>query len=357
MEKMVNKNFWKGKKILITGHTGFKGSWLTLILKKLNCNVYGLSLPNPKKYSFFNQANISDCVIKNYFSDICKFNSLKKIVSEIKPDIIFHLAAQSLVIDSYKNPLNTFNTNIMGTANLLKLVSDYKLAQVFINVTSDKCYKNSQIKNKYFKEDDPLGGDDPYSASKACAELISHSMKSYFQNNGIGLCNVRAGNVIGGGDWAKNRIIPDLYRSYQQNQSLELRYPYATRPWQHVFDPLHGYLILAEQTFYNAKKYSGSWNFGPSRKKHLTVLDLVQSFTDKIDEKIKIKVNKNNSAKKESTYLALNSTKSKLLLNWKPRLSINKTIDLTSSWYIESLNKKGNIRIFSEKQITEFFGI
>ncbi len=349
---MVDLNFFKGKKIFITGHTGFKGSWLTYILYLSGAKITGYSLKPKNKNDNFNLLKLEK-KIKNYYGDIRNVKYLKKSILKCKPDIIFHLAAQALVKESYDNPSTTFSTNIIGTLNILNIIRNLDSIKSAVIITSDKCYKNKEKKRGY-SEKDEIGGEDPYSASKAAAENIFFSyLKSFFNNkSNLGLVSVRAGNVIGGGDWSKDRIIPDLIKSIIFKTKFIIRQPKSTRPWQHILDLVNGYLTLSKK-IYGRNKLNGSWNFGPNTS-HKTVKYVISNLIEimGIKKKYFIKSNKNI---KETGLLSLNINKSKKNLNWKPRLSIFQSLKLTAEWYSCFINKRENIQSFSKKQIEEFF--
>ncbi len=343
----INKKFWKNKKVFITGHTGFKGSWLSAILIHLNCKVMGYSL-SPQNKSLFNQINLNKKIINNY-SNVKDFNLLNKKISEFNPDILFHLAAQPLVIESYKDPLNTFETNILGTLNVLESIKLNKSIKSAIIITTDKCYKNLN-KQIRFKESDPLGGNDPYSWSKVCAEYITSEYRKIFSNNKkLGISTVRAGNVIGAGDYGKNRIITDVIESINNDNKIILRNPKSIRPWQNVMDALFGYIILSEKSYGNLK-YNGAWNFGPNNKK----LESVENITKKL---IKLsnfnkgyKILKNKQS--ESSYLNLNSEKSMKKLNWKTKLSVNETLIQIIEW--NNLKNKNDRFKYIKRKIDQY---
>jgi len=342
------KKFYKNKKILITGHTGFKGIWLTSVLSFFNANIIGFSLKDEKIKNFYKC--VDKKIIKSYFGNIENYKILEKVIKKNKPEIIFHLAAQSLVIDGYKHPLKTFKTNFLGTLNLLDICKNIHSIKSIIIVTTDKCYKNLG-KFKTYNEHDELGGIDPYSASKTGVEILSDSyFKSFFFKKKIALATVRAGNVIGGGDWSINRIVPDCIRSIYKNNNLILRNPNHIRPWQHVLDPINGYLLLAIKLFYNRDKFSGPWNFGPDYKEARTVKTLVKSILKKTTKKIKIKISKNNS--NEAYSIKLNSAKSRKKLLWKPKYNFQNSLDLTYDWYRKYL--RYNISIIPS-QIKNFY--
>ena len=277
---MLDLKFFKGKKIFITGHTGFKGSWLTYILYLSGAKLVGYSLRPKNRFDNFYLLKL-DKKIKNYYGDIRNKKVIESKIKKFNPDILFHLAAQPLVKESYKNPEFTFSTNVIGTLNVLEIIKEVKSVKSAIIVTSDKCYKNYE-KISGYSEDDELGGEDPYSASKAAAENIFFSyQKSFFNNkNKIGLVSVRAGNVIGGGDWSEDRIIPDLIKSIIYRKKFIIRSPKSTRPWQHIFDLINGYLILSKRIYGN-NKLNGSWNFGPN-KNHITVKQVISKLIKKL---------------------------------------------------------------------------
>jgi len=349
---MLNLKFFKNKKIFITGHTGFKGSWLAYILYLSGAKVTGYSLKPKNKQDNFYLLKL-DSKIKNYYSDIRNEKNLKNKIKKCKPDIIFHLAAQPLVKESYKNPKFTFSTNIIGTLNILEAARDVKSVKSVLIITSDKCYKNYEKKSGY-SEADELGGKDPYSASKAAAENIFYSYNESFYKSKkkLGLVSVRAGNVIGGGDWSKDRIIPDLIKSIIFNKKFILRSPKSTRPWQHVFDLLNGYLMLSKKIYGN-NKYNGSWNFGPN-KSHLTVKDVISGLVDIMEIKKKIFIKKDKKLK-ETDLLSLKINKSKKYLKWKPKLTFFQTLKMTAEWYQCFINDKKKIVELSKKQINNYF--
>ena len=272
---MINKKFWKNKRVLITGHTGFKGGWLSVWMKILGAKISRYSLNPLTKKNFFESTKIKKIFIKDFRKNIKDYKKLEECIIKTKPEIIFHLAAQPQVLESFANPLDTIVTNVIGTSNLLEIIKKYKFIKSVVIITTDKVYKNNEKKIK-FSENDHLGGDDLYSASKACADIISQSYyKSFFKNSGCGIATARAGNCIGGGDWTKFRILTDATEAFLENKKLNIRSPYSTRPWQHLLEPLYGYIILAQKIFGNQnKKYSSSWNFGPARQTNIKVIDL-----------------------------------------------------------------------------------
>ncbi|MCE2928619.1 MAG: CDP-glucose 4,6-dehydratase [Candidatus Caenarcaniphilales bacterium] len=329
-------NKFKNKKILITGHTGFKGSWLALWLQKLGAEVVGYALEPETKPNLFEVLNL-ETKVTNYFGDIRDFEKLETVIQKEKPEIIFHLAAQALVRESYKNPRKTFEVNTMGTVNLLEACRNCDSVKTIINVTTDKCYENKEWVYGY-RESDALGGYDPYSASKANSEIITASYRNSFFNpqdygnkHHVALASARAGNVIGGGDWSEDRLVPDCIKSLSQKQSILIRNPLATRPWQHVLEPLRGYLWLAAKMMDDPISYSQAWNFGPNDDGQINVEILVQKIIKnwgagdyQIDKSIQ---------PHEAHLLKLDLSKSKALLKYQPCLDINQCIALTVDWY------------------------
>ncbi len=347
------KNIFKNKKILITGHTGFKGSWLTLWLVKLDAKVIGISDRIPTNPSHYQLLRLNKKV-KNYKLDLIDLINLKRIIRREKPDFIFHLAGQSLVKRSFNNPKSTFDTNTIGTLNLLECLRELKKKCIAILITSDKVYKNLEIKKGY-KENDLLGGTDPYSASKAAAELVIQSyIKSFFskKNNRTFIAIARAGNVIGGGDWSDDRLIPDCVKSWSKNKSLKIRNPFSTRPWQHVLEAINGYLTLAQKLSQNEKLHGEAFNFGPKKNSDFDVITVIK-FMKKSWGKISwSKTNNKNKGHKESKLLKLNSLKAKKKLNWKCILSFAETIYLVAEWYKEFYTNK-NITSFKQLKFYE----
>lgn len=349
----IYKNYFKNKKIIITGHTGFKGSWLTFCLHLLGSNILGISKNYPTNPCHFRDLNIKKN-IKNEVCDITNLKKLKKIFKKFQPDYVFHLAAQAIVSKSFKDPISTFNSNTIGTLNVLESLRAVKKCKAVI-ITSDKSYKNLEIKRGY-SEDDILGGNDPYSGSKGAAELIINSyLKSFFVNKkNIRIAIARAGNVIGGGDWSTDRIIPDCVKSWYKNKKITIRSPKSTRPWQHVLDAIRGYLILAIKL--NDKKIHGeAFNFGPDNKQNKNVLDLVKEIKKNwqgVDWKIKQDIKLKN---KESNLLKLNSYKAKKILNWYPVLNFKNSIKFTANWYKQyNIVGKANIKTISRENIISY---
>ena len=321
---------FNNKKVFITGHTGFKGSWLTFLLDQYGAITKGYALKPHTSPSLYLNLRFSDNHTSVY-SDINDYNSLQKEIKSFEPDFIFHLAAQPLVLESYEDPKTTFETNFNGTLNLLEVLRESNTPCTAIFITTDKVYENKEL-NLPFSEDDKLGGKDPYSASKAACELLIHSYHtSFFKNSKINIASVRAGNVIGGGDWSENRLIPDIIRSVFENKTLAIRSPWATRPWQHVLEPLHGYLVLAIGLCENPLTYSGAWNFGPETGDVKTVKEIVE-IAQTNDLPIKMEVT-STIQKREANYLSLNIEKAKNKLDWTPKWDSEYAIQQTLSWY------------------------
>ncbi len=328
----VNHDFWKGRSVFVTGHTGFKGGWISLWLSKLGAKVFGYSLEAPTEPSFFNEVKLIERIENSTIGDINNFSQLLKSIQKAKPSIVIHMAAQPLVRESYNNPNITYSTNIIGTVNLIEAARKINTVKAIINVTSDKCYENKETKT-FYDEEDTLGGNDPYSSSKACAEIISNSYRnSFLTEANISLATVRAGNVIGGGDWSKDRLIPDFFRAQKSNESLLIRYPDAVRPWQHVLEPLSGYLMLAEKLVTHGKNYAEAWNFGPEKIDHKSVEWVINYLANKKkDLKIKFQ-NINLNQKHEAGILMLDSKKAKTKLQWMSLWSVEKALDMTIEW-------------------------
>ena len=356
MKKNNYLNFFKNKKILITGHTGFKGSWLSIYFASLGAKVYGVSKDIPTKPSHFNKNELKKLIYKSTYLDLINKRKISKIILSFKPDYIFHLAAQSLVGKSYEDPLLTWSSNTLGTINILESLKKIKKKEtIAVLITSDKVYKNIEIKKGY-KENDILGGIDPYGASKAAAEIAIESyLKSFFikKNNKVFIGVARAGNVIGGGDWSDNRLIPDCMKSWLKNKKAVIRNPGSTRPWQHVLDVINGYVTLAYFLKKKKNKFHGeAFNFGPNSKKNYKVIEIIRNIK-KYWHEIKWDTVKKRKFK-ENKLLNLDSNKSYKKMNWKPLLSKDDTIKLTVQWYREyGKNKKNNLKI-SLEQINYF---
>lgn len=346
-------NFYDGKKVFITGHTGFKGTWLTQIMVGENARVAGFSLPNEDFNSHFNGLGLKD-KINHYEGDIRDTVSLSRAINEFQPDIVFHLAAQALVKKAYSLPAETFETNIMGSLNLLEAVKVCESIKSLVYITSDKCYENVEWVWGY-KETDRLGGRDPYSASKACAELVfsSYTRSFFTERHDLGYASVRAGNVIGGGDYSADRIVPDCIRAIREDRPIELRNPESTRPWQHVLEPLSGYILLAEKLYCQPQAYSESWNFGPLGNEVRTVGSVAQTIVD-IYGSGSVAKNTVKSNFHEANLLQLNCDLANRKLDWSPRWGVEKTLKMTALWY-RSIDEKKSMSDVTNAQINDYF--
>ncbi len=347
---MIDIDFYKNKRVFITGHTGFKGSWLCQILLNAGAIITGYSIDVPTNPSLFEVANIKN-KINSIKGDIRDFKSLKKAFDEAKPEIVFHLAAQPLVIESYNNPVYTYETNVMGTVNILECVRKSNTVKSFLNITTDKVYKNNE-RNFGYKENDELDGYDPYSNSKSCSELVTHSYNhSFFTNTDVSISTARAGNVIGGGDFADNRIIPDCIRSVIGNKEIIVRNPNSIRPYQHVLEPLFAYLLIAQKQ-YNNKEYSGNYNVGPDESDCITTSKLVNLFCEKWGKCISWNT-KEYYGPHESNFLKLDCSKLKQTFMWKPTWNVEKAVEKTVKFTKEYTNNK-NISKCMDKQINDY---
>jgi len=332
----MDGEFWRGKRVFVTGHTGFKGSWLCVLLDYLGANVAGYSKGVPTYPSLYKTINLEK-KITSYSGDVRDYSLLESRISEFLPEIIFHLAAQPLVKYSYDNPIETYSTNVMGTVNILEAVRKTNTVSAVVNVTSDKCYENKEWFWGY-RENEEMGGHDPYSNSKGCSELVTSSYrKSYFNQrdypiHGIALASARAGNVIGGGDWAMDRLIPDILRAFQSKQTVEIRNPSAIRPWQHVLEPLSGYILLAEKLLTHDGQYAEAWNFGPDDSGAKEVVSIVEFMAKTWGEGASWKT-VGADIHHEAKYLKLDCSKAKADLDWRPRWSIEKTLTHIVDWH------------------------
>jgi CDP-glucose 4,6-dehydratase len=352
----MNPQFWQGKKVLITGHTGFKGSWLSLWLQSLKAELVGYSLVSPTQPSLFEVAQVEKSMI-SIVGDVTDRSHLQEVIARYQPEIILHLAAQALVRESYKKPVDTYATNVMGTVNLLESVREVGGVKVLVNITSDKCYENREWVWGY-RENEPLGGYDPYSSSKACAEIVTAAYRQSFFHpdkygeHGLAIATARAGNVIGGGDWASDRLIPDIINSAMTGQTLLIRNPYATRPWQHVLEPLNGYLTLAEHLFEHGSAYSEAWNFGPNQSDVKPVYWIV-------DELLSLWGGSVSWAKDtaiqnhEAHSLSLDCAKAHSRLKWQSKLDLATALAWIVDW-TKSYHSGEDMRRVTEEQIRQF---
>lgn len=327
---IADPEFWQGKKVLITGHTGFKGAWLSLWLYQMGAKVAGIGLEHDVQPNLFESLELDE-IIQHHECDIRDLSSLTNVVTAFRPDILFHLAAQPLVLESYKHPITTYATNVMGTANVLEALRSVDECRVAVIITTDKVYKNHEWLYPY-REDDLLGGHDPYSSSKAASELvISCYRDSFLQPLGKMVASARAGNVIGGGDWSHHRLIPDLIRAWESSDTLEIRNPKSIRPWQHVLEPLSGYLVLAEK-MWNEKNFFGSFNFGPQSNEAASVAEVVR-IAQSVLGSLKIDYPDSQAVMHEAGRLMLDTSKSSSILGLSPRWSLSETVTRTASWY------------------------
>lgn len=342
METNKEKKFWNKKKVLVTGHTGFKGSWLCIWLEKLGAEVIGYALDPKEAEDNYNLTGIGKKII-DLRGDIRDREALQAAFDQYKPEIVFHLAAQPLVIESYHNPYDTYEINVMGTLNVLEAIRQTPSVSTAIFITTDKCYENKETLCGY-KETDAFGGYDPYSSSKACDEILISSYRNSFfpieqyEKHKKAIASVRAGNVIGGGDWAENRILPDCIRAVEKNEPIKIRKRYAIRPWQHVLEPLWGYLMLAEKLYMEPDIYSGGWNFGPEQDAIWTVWDVAECVV-KNYQKGSLMDATNPEAVHEAGKLVLNIEKAKNLLGWQPRLRVEEAVEWTVRWYKDRMKQ------------------
>ena len=344
----LGSSFWKNRSVFLTGHTGFKGGWMTMWLTKMGAKVNGYSLAAPTTPNFFLETRLEERLSSSTIGDIQNYSSLKSAMSFAKPSVIIHMAAQSLVRRSYKLPIETFKTNIIGTANLLEAARKIEGVEAIVNITTDKCYENKEQLKPYL-ENDKLGGHDPYSSSKACAELVSSAYRnSFLKERGIKIATVRAGNVIGGGDWATDRLIPDFLRANDAGKKLIIRFPNAVRPWQHVLEPLSGYLLLAEKLVTIGDSYAEPWNFGPQENDIKAVSWIIDYLVKKIPN-AKWEIDKIEQPH-EAKLLVLDSSKAKLRLGWSQKLPLEIALDKTIEWH-QAWKNNQSMTEFSMSQI------
>ena len=344
---------------MITGHTGFKGSWLSLLLDNLCSEIYGYALEPPTNPNLFDEAEIGT-LMNSHIADIRNYDELNSYIKDVKPEIILHMAAQPLVRESYNNPLETYQINVMGTVNLFEIIRKTQGIRAVVNVTTDKCYENKEWYWGY-RENEPMGGYDPYSNSKGCSELVTSAYRNSFfsankyQEHGVAVATARAGNVIGGGDWAEDRLIPDFVRAVFKGEELKIRSPYAIRPWQHVLEPLNGYLMLAERLCIDGPKFAEAWNFGPDDTDARNVEWITRRFSDLWGKDFSYSIDQNPQPH-EASYLKLDCSKAKAELDWYPRWNIEKALETTVEWY-KTWFRKGEVRELCLSQIKEYYGI
>jgi len=334
---VIDQNFWQGKRVFLTGHTGFKGSWLSLWLSSLGAEVKGYALNPPTSPSLFNEAKV-DSLIDSQIGDIRDQDTLHESMTKFSPDILIHMAAQPLVRYSYDAPIETYEVNIIGTAKVLEVARSCANLKAIVNITTDKCYENDG-RSEGYKEDDKMGGYDPYSSSKGCAEIVASAYRrSFLQDQGIGLSSVRAGNVIGGGDWANDRLIPDILRSFEKNEPVIIRNPKATRPWQHVLEPLSGYLVLAQKMYRDQNKYAEGWNFGPNEQDVKSVDWILNKMIAKWPNSSWELDSSSNPH--EANFLQLDISKAESKLGWKPIWELSHTLEKIIDWHQAWINKE-----------------
>lgn len=352
----MNPAFWNGKKVFLTGHTGFKGSWLSLWLQQLGADVTGYALPPPTSPSLFDVARVAQSM-NSIIGDIRDGTMLKNAMRQAAPEIVIHMAAQPLVRRSYVDPVETYSTNVMGTVHLLEAVRQTSSVRAVVNVTTDKCYENKEWVWGY-RESEPMGGFDPYSSSKGCAELVTAAYRNSFFNadsykqHQVALATARAGNVIGGGDWAADRLIPDVLASFEKTQPVLIRNPNATRPWQHVLEPLRGYLVLAEKLTEKGPSFAEAFNFGPQSDDAQPVEWIVTQLAQKWGKCASWQVDANNHPH-EANYLKLDISKASLQLNWQPAMRLDQALSLTIDW-AHQMQLGSDMRAFTQGQIHSY---
>ena len=352
----MKPEFWQGKRVFLTGHTGFKGGWLSLYLQKMGALVKGYSLVPPTQPNFFEQAHVADGM-ESEIGDIRDFENLKSAIEKFKPEIVFHMAAQPLVRLSYELPIETYSTNVMGTVHLLEAIKQVGGVKSVVNITSDKCYENKEWLWGY-REDEPMGGYDPYSNSKGCAELVASAYrqsffnKNTYQQHGCALASVRAGNVIGGGDWAQDRLIPDMLNAFSNGKCVEIRSPNAIRPWQHVLEPLSGYIEIAEHLYTFGPEFAEAWNFGPNDEDAKPVNWIVERLISIWGDGASWYLSE-GAHPHEAHYLKLDCSKAKMRLQWQPVWDLNTTLEKIVNWQKAWLENK-DMKQFSINEIIEY---
>lgn len=348
----VNPDFWRGKRVLLTGHTGFKGSWLSLWLQSLGADVHGLALEPPTTPDLFTEARVGEGMA-SMIADIRDYDAVRAIMVAVQPDIVIHMAAQPLVRLSYSEPIATYATNVMGTVHVLEAARNAGSVRAIVNVTTDKCYENKEWVWGY-REDEPMGGHDPYSNSKGCSELVTSAYRrSFLQADGIALASARAGNVIGGGDWAVDRLVPDILRAFEKDQPVIIRNPYATRPWQHVLEPLSGYLALAQNLYSETgKNYAEGWNFGPHDEDARPVQWIVEHLVDSWGNGATWQLD-GGEHPHEANYLKLDISKAQARLAWSPSWHLGTALEKITSWHHAWLAGQ-NMQQLCQQQIAEY---
>ena len=347
----VNREFWKGKRVFLTGHTGFKGGWLALWLSELGAEVHGYALAPSTEPSFYKITELADRLASSIIADIRNGDELSSALLSANPDIVLHLAAQPLVRYSYESPVETYEVNVMGVVNLFEAIRQSTSVKAVVNVTTDKCYENKE-RNEPYVEDESLGGYDPYSSSKACSELVTSAYRrSFLQAQGVAIASARAGNVIGGGDWSADRLVPDFLRAIDAGQTLNIRYPEAIRPWQHVLEPVSGYLQLAEKLYHQKDAFAEAWNFGPEEDDSRPVEWLANNLHNRIPGASW--QSQDTKHLHEAGTLKLDSTKAKTRLAWHPRWDLDQALSYTVDWHL-AWKKGTDMHAFSLHQISEY---
>jgi CDP-glucose 4,6-dehydratase len=348
---VMSPDFWRGKKVFLTGHTGFKGSWLSLWLARGGADVTGYALDPPTTPSLFEAARVADSV-RSISGDIRDRERVRTAVAESKADVVIHMAAQALVRSSYENPVETYDVNVVGTASVLDAVRHASTVRVVVVVTSDKCYENRESERPY-RETDPMGGADPYSSSKGCAELVASAYdRSYFRASGMRLATARAGNVIGGGDWGRDRLVPDVVTAFARQQAPVIRNPDAVRPWQHVLEPLAGYLLLAER-LWAGDQFGGGWNFGPADDDARPVRWLVDRLAAQWGNGASW-THRSDGGPEEAQLLRLDTSRARRELGWKPRLPLDETLRWVAEWYRQYDADPSTARALVERELTRY---
>ena len=350
---VIEPSFWEGRKVFLTGHTGFKGSWFTLWLHQMGAKVTGYALEPPTKPAIFTEAKVETALEQHILGDIRDLDKLTQAIQQAHPTIVIHMAAQPLVRDSYSDPVGTYASNVMGTVHLLEAVRQTPSVKAVLNITTDKCYENKEWIWGY-RENEPMGGHDPYSSSKGCAELVSSSYRhSFLRESGIALATARAGNVIGGGDWAKDRIVPDAMRAFIAKQPLQVRNPAAVRPWQHVLEPLAGYLQLCQQLISAPESFSESWNFGPGEEDAQPVSHLADIMAKSWGEGAQWQQEGIKKQPHEAQYLKLDCTKAKTRLQWSRQWQLEQALQQSVAWY-KAWYRGVDMNQFTLKQMTDY---
>jgi CDP-glucose 4,6-dehydratase len=353
----VAPDFWKGKRVFLTGHTGFKGGWLTLWLASMGAKVAGYALAPNTSPNFFEEAQVEDDLEESHTGDIRDLKKLQKVMADAKPEIVIHMAAQPLVRYSYSNPVETYATNVMGTVNVLESIRFLDCVRVAVIVTTDKCYENQERLAGY-REDESMGGKDPYSSSKGCAELVTSAYRrsffspEKFNQHRVAVASARAGNVIGGGDWSDDRLIPDAIKAFEMNKALFIRNPLAIRPWQHVLEPLSGYLVLAQALYQEGAKFDGGWNFGPQDKDARSVNEVINLLIEKWRFAASWQQDQSEQPH-EAQSLRLDCSKARDQLHWAPKWNLEEAIEKITQWH-SAHYKKSNMHDFSLRQIADY---